>query len=312
MRPARHKSKSAACYHLLNHAAGDSDYLPFEDPIVAAKFEAFFDFYLELYFCERSGHCLMGNHYHAIVHFEEYRELDRKELVRRAKWRFGRRFKSETRHWKDSDWEIFNRSLFDVSKFMQHVQGQFATWFNRRTGRTGHFWGDRYKNPEYLDPEAVRQVIFYIELNPVRVGLVQRPEQWKNSSANWRFTGRKSDHLIPLQDLFPPEMGEDSFTLYRARLYYYGAQANDEGKQVIPDWIVRREERRGFARPGMFRQRLPFFSKGVVIGSRDRIALVLDQYRKKGLYKRRRNPIPQLGGILFSLRATRPCSLAPG
>ena len=126
------------------------------------------------------------------------------------------------------------------------------------------------------------------------------------------MAGKKSDLLIPLEELFPAEMGMDSYSIYRARLYYYGAEATEEDHQVIPDWIIRKEERNGFARPGMFRSRLRVFTDGVAIGSRDKVAEVLEQYREKGIYKRRRNPIEQLGGLIYSLTEQRSHAFSPG
>ena len=48
-----------------------------------------------------------------------------------------------------------------------------------------------------------------------------------------------------------------------------------------------------------------FLSKGVVLGSREAVQEVVDLYRAKGIYTRRRNPIPQLGGALYTLTEER-------
>jgi hypothetical protein len=247
----------------------------------------------------------MGNHYHCVVYFESFRKLDRDELERRARMRFGRRWKLKTLHWSRIQWQQFNRDLFDVSRFMQHVNGEFSKWFNRRSGRRGHFWADRFKNPELLDAQAVQSTILYTELNAVRAGLVKRPEDYKMGSAYWRWAGKKTDLLMPLEELFPVEKVADAFTEYRTLLYYYGSVATQENQAVIPSLIMQQEQRRGFARPGIFRYRLRFFTDGVALGSWPEVRALLENYRKKGLYKRRKNPIPQLGGPLFSLREQR-------
>jgi putative transposase len=36
-----------------------------------------------------------------------------------------------------------------------------------------------------VEPETARLIIDYIHLNPVRRGLVERPEDWAWSSARW-------------------------------------------------------------------------------------------------------------------------------
>ncbi len=311
-RAPRHKSQKAAFYHLYNRVAGDPKYFPFRERRVARKFLSLFERYLELYFCSLASFELMWNHFHSVVFFEAYRELHRDELEHRARLRFGRLWRLKTRHWDESHWQQFNRDLFDVSRFMQHVNGEFAKWFNRRFGRRGPFWADRFKNPELLDLQAVQNVVLYTELNAVRAGLVERPEDYRMGSAYWRWADKKTDLLMPLEELFPPERGEDAFTTYRALLYYRGAVATKDNQAVIPDSIVRQEEERGFARPGVFRQTLPFITNGVAIGSWQKVSALLEEYRQKRHYKRRRNPIPQLGGLFFSLREQRSHAFSPG
>ncbi len=311
-RTARYKSRDAAFYHLYDRVAGDPKYFPFRERSVARKFVAMFEHFVRLYCCRLASFELMGNHYHSVVHFEQFRKLDGKELRRRARLRFGRRWKLKTRRWDDSGWEEFNRNLFNVSRFMQHVNGEFSKWFNRRSKRRGPFWAGRFKSPILLDPEAVRDVILYNELNATRAGVVQRPEDYRWGSAYWRWANKKADLLIPLEELFPAEGGQDAFTTYRAMLYHRGAVATKDNQAVIPDWVLRREEKRGFAKPGVFSRRLRFFTDGVAIGSQRQVSRVLEQYRKQGIYTRRKNPIPQLAGALFTLREQRSHAFSPG
>ena len=155
----RHKSHESTFYHLLNRVAGKPGYFPLHRRRVARRFLRLFEYYLRLYFCRLASFELMGNHYHCVVYFEQFCELDKSELQRCAQLRFGKRWKLKTRHWCQFQWEQFNRDLFDVSKFMQHVNGEFSKWFNRRYGHRGHFWADRFKNPELLDTQAVQNTI---------------------------------------------------------------------------------------------------------------------------------------------------------
>ena len=187
---------------------------------------------------------------------------------------------------------------------MANVNGFYAKWFNRRFGRRGHLWGDRFKNPELLGLEAVQDGILYVELNAVRAGMVKRPEQWKWGSARRRLTGNNQD-LIPLAELFPSDPGTDVYANYRARLYYRGAVPTRENQAAIPRWILHQEQRRGFARAGAFLRRLRFMTDGLAVGPAEKVARLLETYRQQGRYRRRRHPIPQLDGVLFSLREQR-------
>jgi hypothetical protein len=187
---------------------------------------------------------------------------------------------------------------------MQNIQGEFAKWYNRRYGRRGHFWADRFKSSELLDLEAVQECVLYSDLNAVRAGLVVRPEDWEAGSAHWRCSGRDKD-LIPLHELFPEAETGDALAYYRARLYHRGAVPTREGQAVIPESVFDREEERGWGRPGIYLRRCRFWSDGLAIGSRQVVKPVLGQYRDQGYYKNRQEPVPQLEGKFFSVRAQR-------
>ena len=303
-RTARHKSKEAAFYHLTNRVTGWTDWFPFEDRRARRKLLDMILFYVSVYRCRLAAFQIMGNHFHFVVHFEKPRSLSRKELMESADKLYGRKVEKKTADWTVAQWKAFNQRLFDVSKLMQNVDGLYAVWFNHQFRRRGHFWSERFKNPELLGTEAVQDAILYVELNAVRAGLVKRPEQWKWGSARWRLTGKDHD-LIPLEELFPSDPGTDVYRSYRARLYYRGAVPTRENQTAIPRWILHQEQRRGFTRAGAFRRRLRFLTDGLAVGPAEKVAQLLETYRKQGRYRRRRHPIPQLGGVLFSLREQR-------
>ena len=62
---------------------------------------------------------------------------------------------------------------------------------------------------------------------------------------------------------------------------------------------------RGFATRGRYRKRLGYSVDGLALGTESFIREQLAQMRKDGQYLRRKNPIPQLGGIHLSLREQR-------
>ena len=152
-----------------------------------------------------------------------------------------------------------------------HVHRFYALWFNRKFGRRGHFWGDRFKNPEFMGLEAVQDRILYVELNEVRAGMVKPPEQWKWGTARWRLTGNDQD-LIPLDELFPADPGTGVDSGYRTRLYYRGAVPNRDNQAAIPRWILHQEQRRGYTRAGAFGWGLRFLKDGLAVGPAEKVA----------------------------------------
>jgi putative transposase len=65
---------------------------------------------------------------------------------------------------------------------MHRLLTKYAGRFNRRYKRRGHLFGDRFKNVLVQQEEYGLTLSRYIALNPVRAGLVERPEEWRWSS----------------------------------------------------------------------------------------------------------------------------------
>ena len=88
------------------------------------------------------AYCLMGNHYHFVIQ------------TRQA----------------------------NLAVLMRRVNSLYCLTFNRRHGRTGHVFEGRYK-ALHVDRDAyLMEVCRYVDLNPVRAGLVDLAEQWAWSS----------------------------------------------------------------------------------------------------------------------------------
>jgi len=75
-------------------------------------------------------------------------------------------------------------SFFPMRMILQRVKGYTACEANRILGRTGEpFWQDESFDHWPRDDDEFMRIVAYIENNPVKAGLVKRPEDWKYSSA---------------------------------------------------------------------------------------------------------------------------------
>jgi putative transposase len=71
---------------------------------------------------------------------------------------------------------------------LRDAHGRYASYLNARQGADGHVWQGRYYSCP-MDESHLWNALRYIERNPVRAGLVQRPEDWVWSSARVHLCG---------------------------------------------------------------------------------------------------------------------------
>lgn len=90
-----------------------------------------------------------------------------------------------------------------VSTGMRDVLGSHARAFNKRMGRSGHVFGDRFHHVTIEEHDQMVAAVRYIALNPVRAGLVRRAEEWPWSSYAAMMAGRVPAGTLNLQTLLP-------------------------------------------------------------------------------------------------------------
>ena len=78
--------------------------------------------------------------------------------------------------------ERFARRMHDLSEFMQGFLQRYTQWHNGKHKRKGHLWEDRFKSVIVEDGVAAKTMAAYIDLNPVRAGMVTNPEEYRWSS----------------------------------------------------------------------------------------------------------------------------------
>ena len=66
-----------------------------------------------------------------------------------------------------------------IPKAIQLVAGRTAQEYNRRKGRKGAFWQDRYHATAIETVEHLWRCLVYVDLNMVRAGVVKHPSGWK-------------------------------------------------------------------------------------------------------------------------------------
>jgi putative transposase len=97
---------------------------------------------LERFDAHAWAYCLMGNHYHLVIRTREA----------------------------------------NLSRLMRHLNGIYTQAFNRRHQLAGHLFQGRFKAILVDSDPYLLEVCRYVDLNPVRAGMVERPEAYRWSS----------------------------------------------------------------------------------------------------------------------------------
>ena len=82
-----------------------------------------------------------------------------------------------------------------LPRTMQSVGRRYAQYFNRTYHRSGALWEGRYKSALVDTDRYLLACYRYIELNPVRAGIVRKPEDYPYSSYHANGLG-KTDRLV--------------------------------------------------------------------------------------------------------------------
>ncbi|MEJ6021864.1 transposase [Ramlibacter sp. PS4R-6] len=144
-----------------------------------------------------------------------------------------------------------------VPQLLQAVGRSYVRGFNKRQGRTGTLWEGRYKSTLIQAERYLLACMVYIDLNPVRAGLVANPADYLWCSY-LHYTGRRADKLITPHPLYW-ELGNTPFAREQAYADLVSAGIGSKQQQALteatfrgwalgePDYVAdlqRRTERR--------------------------------------------------------------------
>jgi putative transposase len=93
------------------------------------------------------------------------------------------------------------KSPIELSSLMRSLSISYSVWHNRRYDCVGHVWQDRFKSRIINDDNDFIACMLYIEMNPVRAGLTDRPQEYKWSSCSERFS-KRSNILIDFHPIY--------------------------------------------------------------------------------------------------------------
>lgn len=139
---------------------------------------------LGVYYINLHAWIFMDNHFHLCITVEKPKldELDERDLQNR----FERLQAMNVRQakWSDHLIERLHQRFTDLSCFMWELNRRIAVAYNKIHETVGHFWGGRFKSIVLEDEAAALRVMAYIEQNPVKARLVDKPSEYKACSTS--------------------------------------------------------------------------------------------------------------------------------
>ena len=290
------------------------------DELGKERFRQLLEAHAEMAGIEVFTWCCMSNHFHLLIEVpnaEESRaKLDDEEIVRRLALIMGEepligvrqmlaRMKEQS---PDVGYPEYREKLlarmFDVSVFMRELKQRFSQWYNKKAKRKGPLWDDRFKSVLLENDETVLLTMAaYIDLNPVRAGLVNDPKDYRWSGYGEAVAGNKA-RRAGLMRIYGDDSGDGrKWRGYQAqyRLYLYGAgeEHGSENSTTKPPAGLSSKAVAGVTRSSghlpiaqVVRLRVRYFTASIALGSREWIEEVFARNREKLKVKREQGARP--------------------
>jgi REP element-mobilizing transposase RayT len=261
--------------------------------------------YAALYLVEILGFCLMGNHFHILVRvIPDYRFTDEDILKRYVD------FYGDERIFADGLVPSLRLKLSNLSEFMREIKVNFARFYNRRHNRRGYFWGDRFKSVIVENGETLINCLAYIDLNPLRAGLVECPEQYRWNSLGYHVQTNNRDQFLSTDfglKEFNVKSKKERSRRYRRYVYEAGSLNRPEkgNFKVIEDSVLEKERSKEFelSRSDRFRYRTRYFTDSGIIGSKEFVSANYQRFKNlfESKHEKKPKPIKGLEGM-YSLK----------
>jgi REP element-mobilizing transposase RayT len=277
-----------AVYHVISRTALDG--FPFGD----AENEylvSLINRLRKVYYTEMLGFCCMGNHFHLLTRMLPEVDFADKEIQKRYEIRYGK-----DRDFAEGQIPFFRTKLSSLSEFVKEIKIGFSRYYNRRHNRRGFLWGGRFKSVIVENGQALINCLAYIDLNPVRAGIVENPEDYRWNSIGHHVQTNNKDSFLSLDfglKEFNVLDADERLRFYRKFLYEKGSNTAEKGSQIAEKTVdKKRSEDFKTNQVDRFMSRTRYFSDSGVIGKKEFVAQ--NYQRFKHHFQSKNDKIPKL------------------
>lgn len=268
-------------------------------------------------------YAILSNHFHVLVRVSQKSQTSDAELLRRYQILYPKptRFQSAKLEVIKSQlakngpdaiaWRKQQEAMMgDLSPFMKLVKQRFSVWFNRTHSRYGTLWAERFKSVLVECRDRVLQTMAaYIDLNPVRAGLVSDPKDYRFCGYAEAVAGNESAQA-GLGSVITDSTWGRVQPRYRQTLFGTGAGPRKGTRSMTTEEFDKVLKAGGqLPLATVLRSRVRYFSDGAVLGGRVFVEEQLADYQRKTGRRKRSAPcaLPNLTdwGELTTLRGLR-------
>lgn len=261
-------------------------------------------------------YCLMENHFHLLVRVPCREDMLAKEPLTERCLRdllpliySGRELRGALQEldraaeqdpagkWVAEILARYEARRFSLSIFLKELKQRYTRWHNRRHRRTGTLWEDRFRSVLVEgDEQALLTVAAYIDLNPVRAGIVEDPKDYGWCGYAEAVAGEKVARtglgVILKRTLFGVNRRVtwgSTAQRYRMLLFGQGVQRDADAKtgKVGRLGMTRSEVEKVLACGGelslsqVLRCRVRYLTHGAAIGGEEFLQRVLEENRER-------------------------------
>ncbi len=285
-------------YHVMSRTALDG--LPFGD-IEKDMMLSYIKRFTSIYFSDVLGFCIMGNHFHILIRMHPSSSISDDDVKARFQYVYGDTVVADTR-----SIARLKQKWCSLSELLREIKQTSSRFYNAKHNRRGYLWGDRFKSVVVENGHALLNCLAYIDLNPIRAGIVDQPEAYRWSSIGYRMqTNNAGDYL---SDDFGIEEWSNSPRLlmrqYRQFLYETGAIDRGTGKSIRKKVLHDAQQNNfEYTQANRFLFRSKWFTESGIIGSKHFVEKLLNQLSLPAKNKRSPHEIP--GFDFFSFKRFR-------
>ena len=243
-------------------------------------------------------YCLMSNHFHVLARISKPDAVGDSVLKQRVEQFYGKKalltqLINQSLKQKGSIPEDVRQSLLermgDVSVFIKELKQRFSRWYNKQHGRFGTLWAERFKSVLVEDkPSVVRAVAAYIDLNPIRAGIVADPKEYRFCGYAEAVAGNAQvrSRILNFE-------GNDDWrkagAQYRKALFVGAGVSGSSSKEVLSRKQIFKVLEQGgeLSEAEVLRLRIRYMSDGVALGSRSFVNEVFTTFRDRFGAKRK-------------------------